>query len=184
MTGSVTKLEEVTNEENGTKLSTIKEAKTTAENVTDNKSINNAQEEQLIDILEENNETTNSVIDKNTGSSASVRVIEVKEAPSEPTEESPKSNVVPRRLSVLTSPVEQVLTENTTIDGSAQSVSPKPSDLDVPDADIDDDVSQDIDDIMTLEEVLNKELVNFSASGVCWQMSRDKKNVLSMFFVR
>jgi hypothetical protein len=42
----------------------------------------------------------------------------------------------------------------------------------------------DHEDILTLEEILNKELSQLSVSGVTWQQSRDKTTILAMFFVR
>ena len=40
-------------------------------------------------------------------------------------------------------------------------------------------------DILSLEEILYKELEKFStAGGVCWHLSKDKKRTLCMFFVR
>ena len=39
-------------------------------------------------------------------------------------------------------------------------------------------------DILSLEEILYKELEKFSTAGVCWHLSKDKKRTLCMFFVR
>ena len=158
------------------KLSSIIEVKTMEPNKTE--------EDKLIDIIDDNLLIQDSGGPDNVGSIASVTVIEVKEAPIANVDASPKAELNPRRLSVLTSPVEQVLTERTTIDGSVPSSPPKGSEQVESIPDLGDESSQDIADIMTLEEVLNKELLNFSASGLCWQLSRDKKNLLSMFFVK
>ena len=175
MTGSVTKIEKVQSQEKDNKLSSIDESQTQnseAETAKPDK----IEEDKLVDIIDNTLQDNGA---ENLGSLASIKVIEVKEAPAASEDVSPKSDTNPRRLSVLTSPVEQVLTEKTTVDGTIESFSTKE---DV--ANIEDAISQDIEDIMTLEEVLNKELLNISASGVCWQVSRDKKNVLSMFFVK
>ena len=176
MTGSVTKIEKFSPPEKDEKLSSIEEIKNPNHEVKTVQS-NQTEEEKLIDILDD-------VAPDHVGSLASVKVIEVKEAPVPSENASPKSDVNPHRLSVLTSPVEQVLIEKITVDGTIESSSPKSSDLmeDVPD--LVDATSTDIADIMTLEEVLNNELLNLSASGLCWQLSRDKKNVLCMFFVK
>ena len=180
MTGSVTRIENPPTQEKDEKLFSIGEVKNS----------DTLQEDKLIDILDDNvlmqDTGTPAPAGKDTlGSAASVRVIDVKEAPVQNVDESSTAGVDPRRLSILTSPNEQVLTERTFVDGSVPSSSPKES---VPDkdevSDLGDESSQNIDDIMTLEEILNKELLNFSASGLCWQLSRDKKNVLSMFFVK
>ena len=39
-------------------------------------------------------------------------------------------------------------------------------------------------DILSLEEILNRELGKFSTAGVCWHLSREKNRTLCMFFVR
>ena len=39
-------------------------------------------------------------------------------------------------------------------------------------------------DILSLEEILNRELEKFSTAGVCWHLSREKNRTLCMFFVR
>ena len=176
MTGSVTKIEKVQSQEKDNKLSSIDESKTQNSEAKTAKP-DKIEEDKLVDIID--NSLQDNGAPENLGSLASIKVIEVKEAPAASEDVSPKSDTNPRRLSVLTSPVEQVLTEKTTVDGTIESFSTKE---DV--ANIEDAISQDIEDIMTLEEVLNKELLNISASGVCWQVSRDKKNVLSMFFVK
>ena len=164
MTGSVTKIEKFSSLEKDEKLSSIIEVKPTEPNKTE--------EDKLIDIIDDNLLIQDSGAPDNFGSKASVKVIEVKEAPIASVDASPKAD--PLRLSVLTSPVEQVLTERTTVDGSVPSSPPKGSEQVESIPDLGDESSQDIADIMTLEEVLNKELLNFSASGLCWQLSRDK----------
>ena len=42
----------------------------------------------------------------------------------------------------------------------------------------------DQEEILTLEEILNKELANIVVSGLTWQPSRDKTTILAMFYVR
>ena len=42
----------------------------------------------------------------------------------------------------------------------------------------------DHEEILTLEEILNKELSNLDVSGLIWQPSRDKTTILAMFYVR
>ena len=42
----------------------------------------------------------------------------------------------------------------------------------------------DQEEILTLEEILNKELANIVVSGLMWQPSRDKTTILAMFYVR
>ena len=42
----------------------------------------------------------------------------------------------------------------------------------------------DHEEILTLEEILNKELANLDVSGLTWQPSRDKNSILALFFVR
>ena len=42
----------------------------------------------------------------------------------------------------------------------------------------------DHEEILTLEEILNKELANLVVAGLTWQTSRDKTTVLAMFYVR
>ena len=39
-------------------------------------------------------------------------------------------------------------------------------------------------DILSLEEILCRELEKFSTAGVCWHLEREKKRTLCMFFVR
>ena len=39
-------------------------------------------------------------------------------------------------------------------------------------------------DILSLEEILYRELEKFSTAGVCWHLSNEKKRTLCMFFVR
>ena len=42
----------------------------------------------------------------------------------------------------------------------------------------------DHEEILTLEEILNKELTKLLVSGLTWQPSRDKTTILAMFYVR
>ena len=42
----------------------------------------------------------------------------------------------------------------------------------------------DHEEILTLEEILNKELANLDVSGLTWQPSRDKTSILALFYVR
>ena len=39
-------------------------------------------------------------------------------------------------------------------------------------------------DILSLEEILNREVEKLSPGGVCWSSSRDKKRTLCTFYVR
>ena len=39
-------------------------------------------------------------------------------------------------------------------------------------------------DILSLEEILYRELEKFATAGVCWHLTKDKKRTLCMFFVR
>ena len=39
-------------------------------------------------------------------------------------------------------------------------------------------------DILTLEEILNKVLAELSVSALTWQPARDKTSTLAMFYVR
>ena len=42
----------------------------------------------------------------------------------------------------------------------------------------------DHEEILTLEEILNKELANLVVAGLTWHTSRDKTTVLAIFYVR
>ena len=93
-----------------------------------------------------------------TGSSASVRIIEVKEVQRESTD------------------ISTVVENNSQPTKTTNSV----KDFDS----IDNEKKVDVEDVFTMEEIVNRELTNFAVSGLCWQISRDKKNTLCMFFVR
>lgn len=96
-----------------------------------------------------------------TGSSASVRIIEVKEVQNESTEISStgvEDNSQPTKTSTTNSVKDFESIEN--------------------------EKKVDVEDVFTMEEIVNRELTNLAVSGLCWQISRDKKNTLCMFFVR
>ena len=122
---------------------------------------------------------------KGEGSVASVRVIEVQEV-SNPSpapegaspEEEPTSVDIPTSLPAPPLP--------TSLASGLAALTTSPNGGDDPGTPLAEKKLEQVDheEILTLEEILNKELANIVVSGLTWQPSRDKTTILAMFYVR
>ena len=152
-------------------------------------------------VTDETVEARESGSGKVSGSSTSVRVIEVQEVP----EPSPAPGNTPASSTEGALSVEQPtpvdiptslpaapiatgapsIAAPTSLASGLATLTTPPTEGDPPTPLAEKKLEQlDHEEILTLEEILNKELANLDVSGLTWQPSRDKTSILALFYVR
>ena len=123
------------------------------------------------------------------GSTASVRLIEVQEVsnPSPAPGNNPDAGLLPKELPTVDVPPQVPSSAApTSIASGLAALTTAQTEGDSPPTPLAEKKLEQVDheEILTLEEILNKELANLVVAGLTWQTSRDKTTVLAMFYVR